>query len=275
MEKMDADSADDCTDYNVMEYLESTQERDASVAAEYVKSEVPAKVSLTMSEKYPALRLTKAVADYFSLLRNLRLDFINGKPKKAVKHLVSVIKPATVKVLIESRLEMDMSELKKDFLEFVAYLEKMAIIHDDHCHVVEHKKIVDSSMENTKKCSDAGSRSSEQIPGGISSGGSTNMASDRDRTRSGHARSSDWTRTRKQSAWEPPPCLNTKKCAGEEHYLYDCPYTGKDEAIFLLSENKKMINADKKKTNFKTLGNNSATADIRDGQTAHLTADNL
>jgi hypothetical protein len=43
---------------------------------------------------------------------------------------VSVIRPATLKALIESKLEMDMSELKKDFLEFVAYLKKMAIIHD-------------------------------------------------------------------------------------------------------------------------------------------------
>jgi hypothetical protein len=87
-------------------------------------------VSFTMSEKYPSLRVTKAVADYYSLHRNLRLHFINGKPNKAVEHLVSVIKPATLKALIESKLEIDMSELKKDFLEFVYYLKKMAIIHN-------------------------------------------------------------------------------------------------------------------------------------------------
>jgi hypothetical protein len=43
---------------------------------------------------------------------------------------VSVIKPAILKALIESKLEMDKSDLKKDFLAFVAYLKKMAIIHD-------------------------------------------------------------------------------------------------------------------------------------------------
>jgi hypothetical protein len=74
------------------------------------------------------------------------LDFINGKPKKAVEHLVSVIRPATLKALIESKLEMDKSELKKDFLEFVKYLEEMAIIHDEHCHVVEQKKVKQSSL---------------------------------------------------------------------------------------------------------------------------------
>jgi hypothetical protein len=136
MEDIHADSVDDCTDERVMEYLESTQERDAPVTAEFVKAGVLAKMSFAMSEKDPALRVMKAVADYYSLHRNLRLDFNNGKPKKEVEHLVSVIRPATFKALIESKLEMNKSELKKDFLEFVKYLEEMAIIHDEHCHVV-------------------------------------------------------------------------------------------------------------------------------------------
>jgi hypothetical protein len=104
MEEIDAESVDDCTEEIVLEYFESTQERSSSVTAEYVKAEVLAKVSFTMSEKDPALRVTKAVADYYSLHRILRLDFINGKSKIAVEHLVSVIKPATLKALIESKL---------------------------------------------------------------------------------------------------------------------------------------------------------------------------
>jgi hypothetical protein len=149
MEKIDAYSLDDCTNESVMEFLDSIQERDASVTAEFIKAEVLAKVSFAMSEKDPALRVMKTVADYYKLHRNLRLDFINEKPKKAVDHFVSVIKPATLKALIESKLEMDKSELKKDFLEFVGYLKKMAIIHDEHCYVVEHKKTGDSGMKNT------------------------------------------------------------------------------------------------------------------------------
>jgi hypothetical protein len=236
MEKIEANSVDYCTDESVMEVLESTQERDASVTAEFVKAEVLANVTFAMSEKDPALRAMKAVADYYLRHRNLRLDFINDKPKKAVEHLVSVIKPATLKALIESKLEMDKSELKKDFLEFVKYLEKMAIIHDEQCHVVEHKKIGDPGMKNFGKDSDAGSRSSGHNPGGSAYGGVSNKASDRDRTKSGHGRSLDSTGTGKESAREPPPCLNTKKCAGEKHYLSDCPHTGRDEAIVLLSE---------------------------------------
>jgi hypothetical protein len=275
MEKIDADSMDDCTDESVMEFLDSTQERDASVTAEFVKAEVLAKVTFSMSEKDPALRLVKAVTDYYSLHRNLRLDFINGKPKKAVEHLVSVIRPATLKALIESKLEMNKTKLKKDFLEFVKYLEDMAIIHDEHCHVVEQKKTGDSGTKNNGKGNDAGSHSSGHKSGGSSHGGASNNAFDRDRTRSGHGRSLESTGTGKQLVREPPPCLNTKKCAGEKHYLSDCPHTGKDKAMVLLSEYKKKRDADKKKANFKTLGNNRATNDNRDGQTAYLTADNL
>jgi hypothetical protein len=170
---------------------------------------------------------------------------------------------------------MDKSELKKDFLEFVTYLEEMAIIHDEHCHVVEHKKTGDSGTKNNGKGNDAGSRSYGHNAGGSSHRGARNKASDRDRTKSGHGGSSESTSTGKESAREPPPCLNTKKCAGEKQYLSNCPHTGKDEAMVQLSEYKKQRDAGKKKANFKTLGNNGATADNRDDPTAYLTAENL
>jgi hypothetical protein len=133
---------------------------------------------------------------------------------------------------------MDKSDLKKDFLEFVAYLEKMVIIYDEHCHVVKHKKTGDSGMKNTGKSSDAGSYSSGHKSGGSLYGGVPNKASDRDRMMEVHGRSSDSTGTGKQSAREPSPCLDTKKCAGEKHYLSDCPHAEKDEGIVLLSEYK-------------------------------------
>jgi hypothetical protein len=76
MKKIDADSVGDCTDESVREYLESMQERDASVRAEFIRDEVLAKVLFTMSEKDPALRVTKAVSGYFSLYRNMRLNFV-------------------------------------------------------------------------------------------------------------------------------------------------------------------------------------------------------
>jgi hypothetical protein len=82
MENIDADSVDDYTVEGVMEFLEFTQECDASVTAEFVKAEVLAKVTFAMSEKDPALRVMKAVADYYSLHRNLRLDFIMASRRR-------------------------------------------------------------------------------------------------------------------------------------------------------------------------------------------------
>jgi hypothetical protein len=117
--------------------------------------------------------------------------------KRAVKHLVSVIKPATLKALIESNLKIDKSELKKIFLEFVKYLEEMAIVHDEHCRVEEQKKTGDSGTKNNGQISDAGSRSSGHNAGGSSHGGASNKASDRDRTKSGHGRSTYSTGTGK------------------------------------------------------------------------------
>jgi hypothetical protein len=112
-----------------MKILESTQEHDALSQPSSSRLKCWRWFRL-ISERDPALCFTKAVADYDSLHRNLKLDFNNGKPNNAVEHLVSAIKPATIKALIESKLEMDKSNLKKESLEFVAYLEKMAIIHD-------------------------------------------------------------------------------------------------------------------------------------------------
>jgi hypothetical protein len=198
MDEIDAESVKDYTDDSILEFLESAQENDSSVTAEFVKVEVLAKVTFAMSENDPALRVMKTVADLYSLHKNLRLGFINGKPTRAAEHLESVIKPSTLKALIVSKLEMNKSKLKKGFLEFVGYLKQMAIMHDDHCQVVKLKNIGDSGMKNDGKTSDAGSRSSGHKYGERLHGGGSNMASDRDRTKFGHGRSSDSTLTGKR-----------------------------------------------------------------------------
>jgi hypothetical protein len=60
MDEIDAESVDDCNDESVIEFLESTQERNASFTAEFVRAEVLAKVSFVMLEKDPAFRVMKA-----------------------------------------------------------------------------------------------------------------------------------------------------------------------------------------------------------------------
>jgi hypothetical protein len=57
MEEINAESVDDWTAESVMEYLESTQERGASVTAEFVKAEVLAKVTLLCQRRIPLYAL--------------------------------------------------------------------------------------------------------------------------------------------------------------------------------------------------------------------------
>jgi hypothetical protein len=57
MEKIDGSFVDDCTDESVMKILESTQELDSSVTAEFVKAELLAIVTFAMSEKDPTCAL--------------------------------------------------------------------------------------------------------------------------------------------------------------------------------------------------------------------------
>jgi hypothetical protein len=151
----------------------------------------------------------------------------------------------------------------------------MAIIHDEHGHVVDHKKTGDSRMKNTGKIRNAGGRCSGYKPGGSFSGGGSNMKSDRGRTITSNGTSSDSSGTGKQSTWESLLSLDTKKCAGQKHCFLDCSHTSKDKAIVMLAEYKKKRNADKKKANLKTLGRNREKPDNRDDHTASFTAENL
>jgi hypothetical protein len=118
---------------------------------------------------------------------------------------MSIIKPATPKALIESKLEMNKSELTKDFVEFVACLEKMDVIKRWHCHVVDDKKTGVSSTKNMGRNTDVGGRSSGHNPEEISSEGGSNKTSNRDRTKFGNERSSDSRGTGKQSTRDPAP----------------------------------------------------------------------
>jgi hypothetical protein len=86
---------------------------------------------------------------------------------------------------------MKKSKPKRAFLEFVAYLEKMVIIHDEHQHVLDHKKSGDSCTKHTGKYSDTDGRSSGHNPRGSTSGSGSNKTSDRVRTKLGNRRSKE------------------------------------------------------------------------------------
>jgi hypothetical protein len=74
----------------------------------------------------------------------------------------------------------------------------MAIIHDEHGHVVDHKKTATLATKNMAKGSDAGSKSSGHNPGGHLSGGGRNRTSDRDRTKASNGSTLDSSGTGNQ-----------------------------------------------------------------------------
>jgi hypothetical protein len=76
---------------------------------------------------------------------------------------VSIIKPANLKALIEGKLDMNMSELEKNCLEFVAFRRKMAITNDEH-YVGDHKKTAHSGSKNIGRNNEFGGRSFEHNP---------------------------------------------------------------------------------------------------------------
>jgi hypothetical protein len=166
----DAECAEDCTDENIMSYLKSTQCKDAALTAEDIKNEVRSKVVFHMSEKDPALRVTKAVRDYMTLHRNLKLNLVKGKPKKAVEHIVSAIKPVLLKVLVESDLELDQSDLKKDFFQFIKYLEDISVVHDRHGRAAGKNGGGGSNMDD-KIIAKGSGRGLGGKPGGSGGGG--------------------------------------------------------------------------------------------------------
>jgi hypothetical protein len=104
--------------------------------------------------------------------------------RKAVEHLVPVIKPATLKALMEQTRDGQVGT--QEGLPRVRWLPERNGYHTQRALSCGGKQgSGDSGMKNTGKSSDAGSRSSGHNFGGSAYGGASNKASDLDRTKSG------------------------------------------------------------------------------------------
>jgi hypothetical protein len=225
----DAKSAEECTDENVLAYLKSTQTKDSTMTVDDRKNEVRNKAVFHMAENDPALRVTKEIGEYLTLYRNLKLDLVKNKPKRAVEHIVSVIKPTTLKSIVESDLELDKSDLKKDFFKFIEYFEAIAIVHDRHGRPDTTKNGGgNAAYEN-------GSMNSSRSSGrGKSSGGNGNKHKKLDNSDTSKV-SDNGGKANRSTEHQAPTCLNVKKCPGKRHYVSDCPNTKEAEAAELLA----------------------------------------
>jgi hypothetical protein len=74
---------------------------------------VQRKVRTNMQEKDSTMRINHLVSDYLTLSRAQGWTLVKDQPNLAIKHLLSVVKPAQLKEVCENDLQLDQVALRK------------------------------------------------------------------------------------------------------------------------------------------------------------------
>jgi hypothetical protein len=196
---------------------------------------VQRKIRTNMQEKDSTMRINKLVSEYLTLSREQGWTLVKEQPKLAIKHLLSVVKPAQLKDVCENDLQLDQVALRKDFYGFLKHLRNTAVDAD-------RWTISPRAGKDTKSIDR------------VSTGGSTKSYTNGLSSGSRHS-------TAINSASSPikskiPKCLNDKTCnkhgKTDYHYMTDCRNTTKDAAVELLAKHR-AAKADKPKDAFKKI----------------------
>jgi hypothetical protein len=91
---------------------------------------VQRKVRTNMQEKDSTMRINQLVSDYLTPSREQGWTLVKDHPKLAIKHLLSVFKPAQLKEFCENDLQLDQVALRKDFYGFLKHLRKTVVDAD-------------------------------------------------------------------------------------------------------------------------------------------------
>jgi hypothetical protein len=157
------------------------------------------------------MRVNQLVSDYPTLSREQGWTLVKDQPKLAIKHLLSVVKPAQRKDACENDLQLDQIELCKEFYGFVNHLRKTAADAD--------RWKADNHTGKDTRSSDKASTGgfSKSYTRGFSSGSRHSTAKD----------STCSTSQRKSSK-----CRNDMICnkggKTDYHCMADCPNTAKE-----------------------------------------------
>jgi hypothetical protein len=158
---------------------------------------------------------------------------VKDQPKLAIKHLLSVVKPAQLKEVCENDLLLDQIDLRKDFYGFVKHLRKTAAEAD--------RRAASNRIGKDTRSTDKAS------PGGSSRSHSS-------RSHSGSRSSTAKDSTSSTSKSKDPKCLNDRTCnkhgKTDYHYMTDCPHTSKEAAVEMLDKHR-AARADRPKEAFK------------------------
>ncbi|KAF0722658.1 hypothetical protein Ae201684P_004375 [Aphanomyces euteiches] len=99
---------------------------------DYGDLEAKIRSSVTMDEREldPDRCFDKWVYNYWNLLeKNNMMSFHSRHPKNVVKALLEGIRPAALKAVIRSRLELDQKHLRNSVLQFMAYVKTKLVAH--------------------------------------------------------------------------------------------------------------------------------------------------
>jgi hypothetical protein len=78
-----------------------------TATTEDIAAMVLRKVRINLQEKDCGMRIDQLVSDYLTLSREKGWTLIKKQPKLAIKHLISVLKPAHLKKLCENDLNLE------------------------------------------------------------------------------------------------------------------------------------------------------------------------
>jgi hypothetical protein len=121
------DNVDKVTDANLEAWMKkSLGEIAKHTTTDDIGSMVLCKIRTNMQEKDSSIRVNQLVSDYLTLSREQGWTLVKDQPKPAIKHLLSVVKPAQLKEVCENDSLLDQIELRKDFYGFVKHLRKTA-----------------------------------------------------------------------------------------------------------------------------------------------------
>jgi hypothetical protein len=169
------DDVDKVTDDNLEAWIKkSLGEVSKHTTTDDIAFMVLRKIRTNMQENDSSVRVNQLVSDYLTLSREQGWMLVKDQPKLAIKHLLSVVKPAQLKEVCENDLLLDQIELRKDFYVFLKHLRMTS---------------ADADRWTATNLSGKDTKSS----GKVSTGGST-------RSHSSRSHSSSRSRTAKDSA---------------------------------------------------------------------------